>query len=755
MKQKKITTAAMFAVPAFAALMILNAGIQAAAVDSAAEPEAASHAMGNVVTEDEYVGQPAANKTPRLRAANRSGSALPSQVDLSTSPYFPPIGDQMQVGSCYAWSSTYYQFTYEANKLNGIATTRDTAYSPAFIYNYETSTWGKKGYGSNCTTVYDFLAEHGALRMAEMPYQSTDGEYIYPTNYDYSLSTDTDAMVDALHTRLSGHDAVTIPGTGTPITGPKSEALNQVKQLLNDGKLPVIQIEQFRWNYDYRNALDADGNVTEYRNDRNRSEWVAYRGYKYTNSSGGHEMTVVGYDDSIWFDYNGNGQVEDAELGAFKVANSWGTSYRNDGFIWVMYDALNGESAVSGNWEDDEPGSRIAAFDRGSWMSVNGQRDVNAFYYITVENKDVYYVGQLTVDANEGVSLQIALSRDNPGAKYPSSRSVLSQGRPYEDVPYVGTLAFDYADLCDPIGSYLSGYNWIVTATGDYNSASFRITDDLSRVIADAGALSSSITQAPINLVEGDLNYDGQFTQADIDYLESGAELSTLQRYLADRMPEQPEPPTPPTPDPVESNITAAAEVIASWNGGQIVTVTVKNNGTEPVNGWALRANSFEGEIVSIWGANVMSGNILRSASYNAEIPAGGEVVFGYQVANPTGALPVFTAVTDRADVTANCDVLLDASNAWGNGFVGVITIQNNSDEAIYAWELTVSADGFTISDANGLNLTDNNDGTYTIASANGNIEIAAHGSITLQFTGTLTGTPSITVVSMTAADLG
>ena len=55
-----------------------------------------------------------------------SGSSkanLPSSVDNSQSIYFPEIGNQGQIGSCVAFAQAYYQFTYEMNRLQGIATT--------------------------------------------------------------------------------------------------------------------------------------------------------------------------------------------------------------------------------------------------------------------------------------------------------------------------------------------------------------------------------------------------------------------------------------------------------------------------------------------------------------------------------------------------------------------------------------------------------------------------------------------------------
>ncbi len=57
-------------------------------------------------------------------------------------------------------------------------------------------------------------------------------------------------------------------------------------------------------------------------------------------------MTIVGYNDNIWIDINSNGKVDDGEKGAFKIANSHGPDYANNGFVWMAYDALNKKSSV-------------------------------------------------------------------------------------------------------------------------------------------------------------------------------------------------------------------------------------------------------------------------------------------------------------------------------------------------------------------------------------------------------------------------
>lgn len=129
--------------------------------------------------------------------STNSTTPLPSSVDLSESVYFPPISEQGHVNSCTAFAAVYYQFTYEANKLNNIASTGNAnIYSPSWPYYYETSPLyvdGSSGYGSSLTTMYDFLKVHGALRLSDNPYLLEYDPY-------YILPTDVEAMCKALKT---------------------------------------------------------------------------------------------------------------------------------------------------------------------------------------------------------------------------------------------------------------------------------------------------------------------------------------------------------------------------------------------------------------------------------------------------------------------------------------------------------------------------------------------------------------------------
>lgn len=54
--------------------------------------------------------------------------------------------------------------------------------------------------------------------------------------------------------------------------------------------------------------------------------------------STGHVITIVGYDDAICYDLNGNNLIEQDEYGAFRVVNTWDTTaWGHNGFAWLPY----------------------------------------------------------------------------------------------------------------------------------------------------------------------------------------------------------------------------------------------------------------------------------------------------------------------------------------------------------------------------------------------------------------------------------
>ena len=99
------------------------------------------------------------------------------------------------------------------------------------------------------------------------------------------------------------------------------------------------------------------------------------------------------------------------------------------------------------------------------------------------------------------------------------------------------------------LDTYLSGYSWGATVRDDLNDTypitniSCKVVDNRRNVIATCtGPTTANGTTisllAPINLTRGDVDYDGQLTLADadfiLDYLSGLVVVSAVQSELAD-----------------------------------------------------------------------------------------------------------------------------------------------------------------------------------------------------------------------------
>lgn len=456
-------------------------------------------------------------------------TSVPTACDLSTnedSVYFPPIGSQGGIGSCTAWATTYYQYTYAANKLNDVATTSSNAYSPSWTYNFIN---GGGNNGTVYTDAYDVLHKQGALTLSEMPYNPNS------YNYDFSWSNNTSAMMNALKTRMSYSGETVISSSGTPITSKTDNDLKQAKALLSTGHVLLVRVqaESGLNNWSFKNCYG------------NSSEYVAYRASAVV---GGHAMAVVGYNDNVCCDVNGNGTIEASERGAFKIANSWGTNWKNDGYVWVLYDALNKVSAnKTNNWENSESGARISIFARGA-------ADDNTFSFIEVENYDVNMAGLLTINTNYRNKLKVDLFRNNKSttvdANFISYLNVNNELKSF--APFNGSIVLDYSQLDDPASECTRGYYFGLDIQNSdsqnaltFSNISFKIIDDKFNVIKQISSLPTSIAKGNnvynsvrVTCQKGDLNYDNSIDALDVEMLSEynlgTISFSNLQEYLGD-----------------------------------------------------------------------------------------------------------------------------------------------------------------------------------------------------------------------------
>ena len=253
--------------------------------------------------------------------------------DLSSSPYFPPVGDQGAQGSCAAWATAYYDNTFYQAKVHGWDDTHKGTnphhiMSPAWTYNKANS--GEDG-GSSFFGNYMVMYTLGDASLGTMPYN--------PSDYT------------SWGTELAWREAPVGRIPDIEFTDVKN--IDVIKSWIDQGYLATFAINANV--YTSPDGAFKDGNYI-----------VSWEEYEQFYGQPNHAQTIVGYDDSI---------EDDGDVGAFKVVNSWGGSFGDHGFYWLTYNAFshfmfNYTYRIVGNepnkphllgiWEFSNPGPRDA-----------------------------------------------------------------------------------------------------------------------------------------------------------------------------------------------------------------------------------------------------------------------------------------------------------------------------------------------------------------------------------------------------------
>lgn len=248
---------------------------------------------------------------------------LPVKVDNSALKYFPPIRSQGSLGSCASFSTTYTQLSYMTAFQRDLdirsAADNTNKYSPKWTYNMIN---GGTDTGSSFMQVYPLLERHGAATWGEFPY---DGNFT-------AWCLDPAVWRNALYVRSNPVQVARNVST--------ADGLQYLKELLVNGYVLIFGTYISSWQY---KTIGDDASTTD-----DDAEVGKKIGYWVNGEEGSHGMTVVGYNDAVWTDINGNGLIDAGEKGGFRIANSWGTYWEDAGFIWLAYDALKNISAVSG-----------------------------------------------------------------------------------------------------------------------------------------------------------------------------------------------------------------------------------------------------------------------------------------------------------------------------------------------------------------------------------------------------------------------
>ncbi len=328
-----------------AALLVTASALTSVPALQAAAAEAPSASKDGVIpsaeyspviyTTDDYLlaVQKTARTNEEVQSVRKAIDNYVPAVDNSKLKYFPKIRNQ-KGPTCIVWGSVYYQFTHQVNRALDREATDAATMNPVFTYNlYNYGTWRHPE---------DLLHTAGCAPLSLAP--------------DYgdleTWHTGYDIWREAANYRCSSYmQFAKIGKQDSKITSETDPDLDVLKACLRNGEI-----------VSFSSYCDADGSPwfqtvkipkAEGVDDELVGQQIAT---KVHMQSGGmaHMLCVVGYNDNIWVDINKNGNVDKGEKGALKIANSWGESFYNNGFIWLAYDALNEQSAVEGMGYDTD-----------------------------------------------------------------------------------------------------------------------------------------------------------------------------------------------------------------------------------------------------------------------------------------------------------------------------------------------------------------------------------------------------------------
>lgn len=201
-------------------------------------------------------------------------STIPSSFSIA----MPPIGNQLNQGSCTGWACGYAVMSYHVNKRNGTQySSNTTLMSPAFVYNL---TAKGKDKGALIPDILNTLKSKGICSLSHMPYN----------DQDCSTQPNSVQLSQAAANKISNWKLINKNNTVL------------LKKCLFAGYPLVIGVRitpdagsfyPYIWN-------SGVGDVTR-----------------------GHALAVVGFDDARH---------------AFKIQNSWGAAWGDSGFFWIDYD---------------------------------------------------------------------------------------------------------------------------------------------------------------------------------------------------------------------------------------------------------------------------------------------------------------------------------------------------------------------------------------------------------------------------------
>jgi hypothetical protein len=245
------------------------------------------------------------------RYRDRKKFPLPPKVDNSRTKYYPPLLTQKGASCCQA-AGTAYMFSYEVCRIRDLdASVEANIFPYGFAYNF---------INRGSTSTYSGFSD--GWRMAEelgMPDLESYGGQLEGTASQTSWVDGYDVYHKAMNNRYIESYRVTCT---------TNDGIEKMKQWIfdrTDGSDPGGVMGFLAWSGQTRDELPSS------------SPEAGHTYIKSFGTSGGHCMTLVGYNDDITYDLDRDGKISEREQGGFLMVNSYGSSYGTDGRAYVPY----------------------------------------------------------------------------------------------------------------------------------------------------------------------------------------------------------------------------------------------------------------------------------------------------------------------------------------------------------------------------------------------------------------------------------
>lgn len=279
-------------------------------------------------------------KVPELKMPLQYKSKdLPAIVDNSTQPYMRSAFQQSGL-CCGQAAGIGYNFTYEMSRVRDIpANTNNNLYPTHFTWNFMNGGYG--WYGVSFLHSFEILRHCGNMNVTDYGGGlATGGSDRWISGYD--------EYYNGMGNRVNNIMQIQV---GTP------EGLDVFKHWIND-------------HLDGSAAGGVGSFYSQYMSASNTLPAGTPEAGKYVltyfGGSANHAQTIVGYNDSIRYDYNNDGQytndidinsdgvvdMKDWEIGGFKMVQSYGgvPGWGDDGFAYMMYKTVADNLGEGGIW---------------------------------------------------------------------------------------------------------------------------------------------------------------------------------------------------------------------------------------------------------------------------------------------------------------------------------------------------------------------------------------------------------------------